>query len=117
MREECLTSLRERSRNLLGQCSDIAVADIVFIKKDGTARSFWKLTKVVKLLRGKDGVIRTAEIRLLFASIKGEPVGSSRNVTGISDFVIIYFITKCNCTHCYPATQGAGAVIFCVNFN
>ena len=35
-----LTSHRERSRNVLGQCSDITVGDIVFINRDGTARSF-----------------------------------------------------------------------------
>ena len=69
-REEYLTSLRERSRNVLGQCSDIAVGDIVFIKRDGTARSFWKLAKVVKLLRGKDGVVRAAEIRVLSEDAK-----------------------------------------------
>ena len=65
-----LTSLRERSRNVLGQCSDITVGDIVFIKRDGTARSFWKLAKVVKLLRGKDGVVRAAEIRVLSEDAK-----------------------------------------------
>ena len=36
----------------------------------GTARSFRKLAKVVKLFRGKNGVVRAAEIRVLSKDAK-----------------------------------------------
>ena len=39
--------------------------DIVILKEEGTARAFWKLAKVVETLVGRDGLIRTAKIKLL----------------------------------------------------
>ena len=51
----------------------IKVGDIVILKNDSVARAFWKLAKVEKLLPGRDGLVRAAELTV--------PRGTSSNST------------------------------------
>ena len=64
-RREYLTSLRENARKVNTKEPHVKVGDLVILKNDGTARCFWKIAKIVKLIEGKDGKIRAAEIRVM----------------------------------------------------
>ena len=37
----------------------------MILKNDGTARCFWKIAKIAKLIEGKDGKTRSAKIRVM----------------------------------------------------
>ena len=65
-RNEYLLRLREthRTTNTNSQQS-IASGDIVIVKEDIPARSWWKVAKVTELLRSKDNVVRAAKIQVL----------------------------------------------------
>lgn len=41
----------------------IAVEDIVILKNDSSARCFWKLGKIKKLLSGRDGKVKAAIVK------------------------------------------------------
>ena len=64
-RREYLTSLRENSRKVNSKEPHVKVGDLVILKNDGTARCFWKIAKIAKLIEGKDGKTRAAEIRVM----------------------------------------------------
>ena len=64
-RREYLTSLRENSRKVSSKVPHVKVGDLVILKNDGTARCFWKIAKIAKLIEGKDGKTRAAEIRVM----------------------------------------------------
>ncbi len=64
-KHEYLTSLRENARIAKRNEPHVTVGDVVFLKKEGTAKCFWKLAKVTKLLTGNDGKVRAAEIRVI----------------------------------------------------
>ena len=42
----------------------VSVGDIAILKNDHTKRSFWKVCRVEELLKGKDGNIRTAKVKV-----------------------------------------------------
>ncbi len=44
--------------------SRIEVGDIVVLRNEQTKRSFWKLCKVLELLKGQDGSVRSAKIQV-----------------------------------------------------
>ena len=58
-----MQSLRENSRATVNQQPEIAVGDIVIVQNEKTRRNFWRLAKIEELLRGEDGVVRTAVIK------------------------------------------------------
>ncbi len=64
-KHEYLTGLRENARIAKRNEPHVTVGDIVILKKEGTAKCFWKLAKVTKLLTGNDGKVRAAEIRVM----------------------------------------------------
>ena len=43
----------------------IKIGDVVILREDGTARSLWKLVKVIELLKGRDNMIRSARVQVL----------------------------------------------------
>ena len=68
-KNEYLTSLREKSslyhKVVKGQTSYIPKpGQIVIIKEDNIPRAVWKLGKIDKVVKGLDGHVRTAQIRL-----------------------------------------------------
>ena len=46
----------------------IQVGDIVLLRNEGKPRAFWKLANVTKLVRGRDGAVRSAKIECLINS-------------------------------------------------
>lgn len=65
-KKEYSTSLRETSLFLHKPSKEIIqVGDIVVLKNENKRRAFWKLAKVTELVRGRDGVVRTAKIQCL----------------------------------------------------
>jgi len=38
---------------------------VVILKEEGTARRLWKLAKVIETIKGRDGAIRSAKIKLM----------------------------------------------------
>ena len=42
----------------------LTLGDIVVLKDENTKRSFWKLAKVEELLKGRDGNVRTAKVKV-----------------------------------------------------
>ena len=71
-KKDYLLSLREsRVAKLNGQASCVKVGDVVILKNDNVKRVFWKLAKIVELLKGKDDVARAALINV--ATDNGPP--------------------------------------------
>ena len=59
-------SLRETGRAIHSKSEDsIKVGDIVVLKNDSSPRVFWKLARVMELIRSKDNEIRAAKIRVV----------------------------------------------------
>ena len=64
-RKDYLLSLREvSSTKRTGSGPVVKVGDVVILKDDSVKRLFWKLAKVVELLKGSDGVARAALINV-----------------------------------------------------
>ena len=62
-RKEYLTGLREYHRQKIGKQERIVkVNDMVHIQEEKIPRQRWRMGKVIKLLTGKDGNIRAAEV-------------------------------------------------------
>jgi hypothetical protein len=61
LRENHVTKLKQERYS----CSTISTGDIVVVKDDSTKRVFWKLAVVEELMRGEDGNVRAAVIRVL----------------------------------------------------
>lgn len=64
-RKEYLLSIRESSRVQNNKSNVINVGDIVILKNENTSRMYWKLARVENLLRSKDKIVRSAEVRVL----------------------------------------------------
>ena len=65
-RRDYLLSLQERKS--IKQPTTVRVVkegDVVILKEDGTSRCLWKLARVVEAIKGRDGAIRSARIKLL----------------------------------------------------
>ena len=64
-KKDYLLNLREfRVVKLKGQGCCVKVGDIVLLKDENVRRVFWKLAKIVELLRGKDNIARAALINV-----------------------------------------------------
>ena len=63
--KDYLLSLREyRAVKGNSQRPSVRIGDIVIVKDDNTKRIFWKMARVVELLKGSDGVARAALINV-----------------------------------------------------
>ena len=62
---------KSRVIKLKGQGSFVKVGDIVILKDENVKRVFWKLAKIVELLKGKDDIARAALINV--ATDNGPP--------------------------------------------
>ena len=62
-----MLSLRERKLSISRRTDGRVVkeGDIVILKEDGSTRAMWKIAKVVETLKGRDGNIRVAKLRLM----------------------------------------------------
>ena len=64
-RKDYLLSLREvRGIKRAGSGCTIKVGDIVILKDESVKRLFWKLARVIQLLKGSDGIARAALINV-----------------------------------------------------
>ena len=77
-RREYLTSFRENSRKVNSKEPHVKVGDLVILKNEGTARCFWKIAKIAKLIEGKDGKTRAAEIRVMVSNYSGSAITLKR---------------------------------------
>ena len=78
-KKDYLLSLCEsRVTKLKGQASCVKVGDVVILKDDNVKRAFWKLAKIVELLKGKDDVARAALINV--ATDNGPPKMLRRSI-------------------------------------
>jgi UDP-3-O-[3-hydroxymyristoyl] glucosamine N-acyltransferase len=64
-KKEYFLNIRESSRVQNNSSNVVKAGDIVILKNEKTSRIYWKLAKVENLLRSKDEVIRSAEVRVL----------------------------------------------------
>jgi hypothetical protein len=79
-RTEYLLELREAHRYGQGHsdATPVSMGDIVVIRTEGQPRGFWRLAKVEKTIRGRDGVTRGAVVRV--ANKKGKSTTLCRPV-------------------------------------
>ncbi len=76
-KSEYLTDLREFHRNISQGHRTAKVGDVVLVQEDNTKRLLWKMGLVERLISGKDGTVRGAEIRVI---TKGKPYKLCRPV-------------------------------------
>ena len=63
--KEYLVNLRESYRNSKSyKCEAVKVEDVVTVHEEGQPRGKWRLAHVVRLITGKNGVVRGVEIEL-----------------------------------------------------
>jgi hypothetical protein len=61
---EYLTGLRERHKIVRGSKAEYPkVGDVVIVKGENKNRNTWKLGKIVRLITGRDGVVRGVELQ------------------------------------------------------
>ena len=77
-RREYLTDLREFHRNKVSESSKaVRVGDVVTVYEENKKRRDWKMTVIESLIKGKDEVVRGANIRVI---VKGKPMRICRPV-------------------------------------
>ena len=78
-RREYLTDLREFHRNKVSHESAkaVRVGDVVTVYEENKKRGDWKMAVIESLIKGKDEVVRGANIRVI---VKGKPMRISRPV-------------------------------------
>ena len=77
-RREYLTDLRKCHRSKHeGQLSAVSVGDVVIVHKENVKRGLWKIGKVDEVIRGRDGMVRGAKVRVM---TNGKPVLINRPV-------------------------------------
>ena len=68
-----MTGLRENAKVKNRSVEpNICVGDMVILKGEGTARCFWKMAKVINLMPGRDGKIRTTEVSVYKKTVSEE---------------------------------------------
>ena len=71
-RREYLTDLREYHKGKYeAQLRTVSVGDVVIVYEENVKPGFWKIGKVEEVIRGRDGVVRGAKVRVI---TKGKPV-------------------------------------------
>ncbi|XP_067041164.1 uncharacterized protein [Acropora muricata] len=77
-RREYLTELREFHRGKVSESAkSVPVGDVVAVYEENKERGDWKIAVVESLIKGRDGVVRGANIRVI---VKGKPMHISRPV-------------------------------------
>lgn len=71
---EYLTSLRQYHRRTGTTCNKIKIGDVVQVHDDFTKRINWKIALVVDLTTGRDGLTRSALLRLSNGTITNRPI-------------------------------------------
>ena len=71
---EYLTSLRERGVGSSRNAIEPMVGDVVLVEQNLKARVHWPMARVTELIRGKDGIVRGARIKLRGGTILNRPV-------------------------------------------
>lgn len=77
-RREYLTDLREFHRSKVSESArSVREGDVVTVYEENKKRGDWKMAVVESLIKGRDGVVRGANIRVI---VKGKPMRISRPV-------------------------------------
>lgn len=77
-RNEYLVNLREFDRAKAGRVvREVQTGDVVTVYEENKKRGEWKMAVVESLIRGKENVVRGANVRVI---AKGKPVRISRPV-------------------------------------
>ena len=77
-RREYLTDLSEFHRSKVSESAkSVRVGDVVTVYEENKKRGDWKMAVVESLIKGRDGVVRGANIRVI---VKGKPMCISRPV-------------------------------------
>ena len=77
-RREYLTDLREFHRNKVSESAkSMRVGDVVTVYEENKKRGDWKMAVVESLIKGRDEIVRGANIRVI---VKGKPMRISRPV-------------------------------------
>ncbi len=61
--KEYLQSLREHHKIVEGGKNSITEGDIVLIHDENVSRNYWKLGRVIRIIEGKDGIIRGVTLK------------------------------------------------------
>ena len=66
-KRDYLLSLRERRAITKppGNPREVKEGEVVILREDGTARCMWRLACVVEAIKGRDGAVRSARVKLL----------------------------------------------------
>jgi len=48
-----------------GNPREVKEGEVVILREDGTARCMWRLACVVEAIKGRDGAVRSARVKLL----------------------------------------------------
>ena len=73
----------------------IKVDDVVLLKDDNTPRIFWKLAVVQELIKGKDGHVRNAKVKVLNNS--GKPVLLTRSISHLISMEVRSTLNSTSC--------------------
>ena len=72
MKKEYLLSLQERCyNNKFEKACTLVFGDVVLIKEESKSRMLWRKGLVTKLIKGKDNLIRGAELKVYQLSLGG----------------------------------------------
>ena len=78
-KNEYLLELREAHRHHKGiDAAPVEVGDVVVVHNDSQPRGFWKLARVERTIKGRDGKIRGAAVRI--ANNQGQPTTLHRPI-------------------------------------
>ena len=80
-----LLSLRENRAVNRTESEPIKIDDVVLLKDDNTPRIFWKFAVVQELIKGKDGHVRSAKVKVL---------NNSENLFYLQDQLVILYHWK-----------------------
>ena len=79
-----MLSLREKRAVDRTESEPTKVDDVVLLKDNNTPGIFWKLAVVQELIKGKDGHVRNAKVKILNNSRK--PVLLTRSISHLIPF-------------------------------
>ena len=91
-RNEYLVNLREFHKAKAGRVvKEVQTGDVVTVYEENKKRGEWKMAVVESLIRGKDNVVRGANVRVI---AKGKPVRISRPVQKLYPIEVTQGMTK-----------------------
>ena len=90
-----LLSLRENRAVDRIENEPIKVDDVVLLKDDNAPRIFWKSAVVHELIKGKDGHVRNAKVKILNNS--GKPVLLTRSISHLIPLEVHSTLNSTSC--------------------